>query len=128
MKIEDQVGVAFSRIYASSDGESHFEDVVVETTRVTVAPEATGAMASPIPVGELTFASMDAGYHRPWHAAPRRQFAFVSSGELEVTASDGESRRFGPGSVFLAEDTTGNGHRTRAVGSGGCVVVFVACQ
>jgi hypothetical protein len=43
-------------------------------------------------------------------------------------SADGETRRFGPGSVFLAEDTTGKGHQTRAVGVGGCVVVWVACR
>lgn len=37
-------------------------------------------------------------------------------------------RRFGPGSVFLADDTTGQGHQTGAVGTGGCFVVWVACE
>ncbi len=35
----------------------------------------------------------------------------------EVTASDGEKRRFGPGSIVLLDDTTGKGHQTRAVGT-----------
>jgi hypothetical protein len=30
-----------------------------------------------------------------------------------VTASDGESRRFGPGSLLLLEDTRGQGDSTR---------------
>ena len=38
------------------------------------------------------------------------------AGEIEVEASDGEVRRFGPGSVTLVEDTTGKGHRSRVVG------------
>ncbi|MGH8991096.1 MAG: cupin domain-containing protein, partial [Acidimicrobiia bacterium] len=70
---------------------------------------------------------MDAGYARDWHPAPRRQFVFVSKGEVELRVSDGEVRRFGTGSVVLAEDTTGNGHQTRAAGAGDCVVVWVAC-
>lgn len=69
---------------------------------------------------------MDEGYVNDGHPAPRRQFVLVSAGEVEVTVSDGEVRRFGPGSVFL-DDDTGKGHRTRAVGPGGCVVVWVAC-
>jgi uncharacterized cupin superfamily protein len=40
---------------------------------------------------------------------------FVLSGEWQVTASDGESRRFGVGSVLLVEDTTGKGHSSRVV-------------
>jgi hypothetical protein len=35
------------------------------------------------------------------------------SGTVEVTASDGESRRFGPGSLVLLEDTHGKGHSTQ---------------
>jgi len=37
------------------------------------------------------------------------------SGTVEVTASDGESRRFGPGSLALLEDTRGKGHSTRVL-------------
>ena len=37
------------------------------------------------------------------------------SGEWQVTASDGESRRFGVGSVLLVEDTTGKGHSSSVV-------------
>lgn len=36
-------------------------------------------------------------------------FVFVA-GEWELTASDGEKRRFRPGSILLADDTTGKGH------------------
>lgn len=129
MAEEDGAGIALTRVYASVDGETHFEDVIVETDRVAVAPDVPGGtMASPAPVTELIFVGLDAGYARDWHPAPRRQFVVVSTGELEVTVSDGETRRFGPGSVFLAEDTTGKGHRTRALGAGGCVVVWVACE
>ena len=42
---------------------------------------------------------------------------FYLAGELEVTVSDGEVRRFGPGSAILAEDTGGKGHFSRVVGS-----------
>ena len=120
--------IAYTRLYASSDGETHFEAVTVETSRIALAPQATGATASPLPVGELIFTAMDPGYFRPGHPAPRRQFVIVSAGELEITLSGGETRRFGPGSVFLADDTTGNGHETRAVGADGCVLMFVACE
>jgi hypothetical protein len=35
---------------------------------------------------------------------------------VEVTASDGETRRIGQGELLLLEDTTGKGHSTRALG------------
>ena len=121
--------IVLTRVYASDDGETHFGDAAMKTDRVSVAPDAPGGtMASPTPVSELIFVGLDPGYARDWHPAPRRQFVVVSAGELEITVSDGETRRFGPGRVFLAEDTVGKGHRTRTVGDGGCVVVWVACQ
>jgi len=50
-----------------------------------------------------------------WHPTSVRNIFFVLTGEWEVVASDGESRRFGPGSVLLVEDTTGKGHSSRVV-------------
>jgi quercetin dioxygenase-like cupin family protein len=122
-------GITFVRVYASPDGESHFEVVAVETTPVVFGPGVPGgAKGSPEPVTQLIFLRMDEGYVNSWHPAPRRQFVVVSAGDVEVTTSDGEARRFAPGSVFLADDTTGKGHQTRAVGTGGCIVVWVACE
>ena len=37
------------------------------------------------------------------------------SGTIEIEAGDGEVRRFGPGSAFLADDTTSSGHKARIV-------------
>jgi hypothetical protein len=37
------------------------------------------------------------------------------SGGVEIEVSDGEVRRFEAGSVFLAEDVTGKGHKSRAL-------------
>ena len=36
---------------------------------------------------------------------------------MEITASDGESRRIGAGEVILVEDTTGKGHLSKAIDS-----------
>jgi hypothetical protein len=77
---------------------------------------------------EVTFLRMDPGYARDWHPAPAPPVRDRPDGEVEVTVTDGQSRRFGPGGVFLAEDTTGQGHRTRAVGAGGSSGAWVAFQ
>ena len=37
-------------------------------------------------------------------------------GEVEIGLEDGSLHRFGAGHVTLAEDLTGKGHTTRAVG------------
>ena len=37
------------------------------------------------------------------------------SGESEIELEGGRKMRFGPGHILLAEDTTGQGHKSRAV-------------
>ena len=61
-----------------------------------------------------------------WHNAPSwRRYVVPLSGRFEVeVSSDGTIKSFGPGDILLAEDTTGKGHKTRAVG-GDCVWLFV---
>jgi hypothetical protein len=39
----------------------------------------------------------------------------LSGGQVEIEVGDGSKRRLGPGDVLLAEDTSGRGHRSRAV-------------
>ena len=51
-----------------------------------------------------------------WHHPTRRQYLIVLEGRMEVTCGDGSSRQFQPGDVLLAEDMTGQGHQTRAIG------------
>lgn len=60
------------------------------------------------------------------HPSPQRQFFCLLSGELEAIASDGETRRFGPGGLLLLEDTTGAGHATRVVGGTDFLIFGVA--
>jgi len=47
------------------------------------------------------------------HPSPHRVVICTLQGEYEVVASDGARRRFPPGSILLAEDTSGSGHSTR---------------
>jgi hypothetical protein len=47
----------------------------------------------------------------------RRQYVIITlGGEVEIETGDGTVRRFGPGDVMLADDTSGRGHMTRVVG------------
>ena len=111
----------YFRIYAGPDGESHFEDVEVATT----AGGGQSDLSEPIPVTSVIFRRSPADQYVDWHPAPRRQFVITLSGEAEVEASDGEVRHIGPGTVMLAEDTTGKGHITRGVGTAERISLFV---
>ena len=100
-----------TRLYTGSDGESHFEDVdipldnVVGSQRMSERKIATG----------IIFRETSGEYDLNWHNAPRRQFIINLEGGVEIIIGDGSSRILGPGDIFLAEDTTGQGHISRAV-------------
>jgi hypothetical protein len=108
----------YTRLYSDSSGESHFADEELTFELVDFAPPAPPISVSEVISTEgVVIISSPAGWYGDWHPAPRRQFMFCLSGEVEVEASDGEVRRFGPGSVVSVEDTVGKGHISRVVSS-----------
>lgn len=107
----------FRRVYADAEGESHFEEVEVAFRVAEFVPGKPVTGLSPASrATEVAFAQVPADWEGGWHPTPRRQFGVIVSGAMDIRASDGELRRFTPGSVFLLEDTTGKGHNTLAVG------------
>jgi hypothetical protein len=105
----------YARIYTDEHGETHFEDL----SPAMVAEHYSGAqwlISQPLPVGHVRFRRVTVEFPDEPHVAPRRQLIVALAGEAQVEVSDGETRRFGPGSVILVEDTTGKGHRTRRIG------------
>jgi hypothetical protein len=116
----------YVRVYADSAGESHFADVDIDLTPTTLASSApTLRLSSPAEATGYSFLSVPAGWHRDRRPALRRELYFYHAGEIESEASDGEVRRFGPGSITLVEDTTGKGHASRVVGTDGALFVVV---
>ncbi len=104
----------YQRLYADEHGESHFEDVEIDLVSTEYAPP-----APPLDLSSFTPASSE------WHPSSARNIFFVLNGEWEVTASDGETRRFAAGSVLLAEDTSGKGHASRVLGDADSLAVMV---
>ena len=114
------------RVYADAAGESHFEEVEVPLAAVNFAPPAPPINLSALsPAGQYGFMSAPPGWDGDWHPAPMRMLTIYLAGEVEVAVSDGAVRRFCPGAVTLAEDTTGKGHRSRVVGSDDAVLAIV---
>lgn len=111
----------YFRIYAGPDGESHFEDIEIEMTPGGGQSE----MSALIPTTGIIFRRSTADQYADFHHAPRRQFVITLSGEAEIEASDGEVRHIGPGTIMLAEDTTGKGHITRGFGTADRISIFV---
>jgi len=99
------------RIYTGSDGESHFEDVLV-----SLADDGhLGRMSKLVPARGVIFREVGGDYALGFHNAPRRQYVVNLTGSVELETGDGTKRVLGPGDVLLAEDTTGRGHQSRAV-------------
>jgi len=99
------------RVYTGDDGASHFEDIEVALTdqgpmgRISDMWKAKGVL----------FREVDGDYALDYHNAPRRQFVVNLTGSVDIEIGDGTVRRLGPGDILLAEDTTGQGHISRAV-------------
>ncbi|MCH7972051.1 MAG: cupin domain-containing protein [Chloroflexi bacterium] len=105
---------SYVRIYADTNGESHFDDVTIELSDVDFAPPAPPAFVSgPQDAEKMMFFSAPAGWDGTWHPTPKRQFMAVLKGEFEVEVSDGETRVFAPGDLLLVEDISGKGHYTK---------------
>ena len=110
-----------TRIYAGSDGESHFEDIHIPLHDAGDI----GALSRAVPATGVIFRETDGHYDYNWHNAPCRQLVLMLDGGVEITASDGEKRFFSSGDVLLAEDTTGRGHISKAVNRQARKSVFI---
>ena len=100
------------RLYTGPDHESHLEEM-----KFSFEPDKYADRAAMQPAQGVIVSRMAPGTFIDWHNAPRRQYVITLSGAVEIGLGDGSVHRFGPGEGILAEDLTGHGHTTRAVGS-----------
>ena len=70
-----------------------------------------------VPGEGIMFRQVAADYVNSWHTAPQRQYVISLAGESEVEVGDGTTCRLGPGDIYLADDTSGQGHISRAIGN-----------
>jgi hypothetical protein len=107
----------YYRIWSDSSGESHIEELSVQTHPVLdYAPGVPPVDVSPdLSTKSGHFSRLPASWFGDWHPAPSRQLVVLLQGRLEVTTSDGVMTG-GPGTAWLVEDTFGRGHQTRVVG------------
>ncbi len=107
----------FARVYTGDDGKSHIEEIEPPFESFLDTEGAHGEGTPLEAASGITFRRNPPGYFLDWHNAPRRQYTITVQGEVEIGTGDGTVRRFGPGSILLAEDLTGQGHTTRVVGN-----------
>jgi hypothetical protein len=113
--------IKVTRLYTGPDNKTH-----VEEYEIPVKPQGRGTeLSETVAVRDLQFRRTNQDYNLDWHPAPRRQYVVTLSGESEVELDGGRKIRLGPGHILLAEDTTGQGHISRAVGSEDRISLFI---
>lgn len=113
--------IKVTRLYTGTDGKTK-----VEEFEVPLKAQGRGtALSTTVPVKSLQFRRTDKDYDLDWHPAPNRQFVVTLSGESEIELEGGKKLRLGPGHILLAEDTTGQGHISRAIGAGDRISLFI---
>jgi hypothetical protein len=102
------------RVYSTSDGESHFDEVEIPTTSRQVRPNAAAFKVSArYAASGLRFTHIPAGEREvDWHTAPERVLTVRLDGSAEYQTGDGDQRRVPAGSFVLFEDVNGKGHKS----------------
>lgn len=101
----------FVHLYTGDDGRSHVRDLEL----ATVADAGGVCFELRDHVQGLSVRDLPPGWTNDLHVAPRRQLVLQLQGVGEIVCGDGSRRTFGPGDLLLADDTTGEGHRSRTL-------------
>ncbi len=99
------------RIYTGPDNQSHFEDLQIPLKD----GGKVGFLSERMKATGVIFRETTGDYNYDFHTAPRRQLVVNLEGEVEIEVGDGTRRILRTGDILLAEDTTGQGHISRAV-------------
>ena len=118
---QERTPIKVTRIYTGPDNQTHAEEYEVPLG----LPRGATELSEPVDVTSLQFRRTSPNYFIDWHTAPRRQYVITLRGESEVEIGDGTKVRLHPGHILLAEDLTGQGHISRALGSEDRVSLFI---
>jgi hypothetical protein len=113
--------VKVTRLYTGADGRTKMEEY-----EVPLKPQGKGTdLSVVVPATSVQFRRTNKDYNLDWHPAPARQYVVTLSGESEVELEGGRKLHLGPGNILLVEDTTGQGHISRAIGSGDRISLYI---
>ncbi len=108
-------------LYTGADQESHFEDFEIELNDAGDI----GELSEKVNATGIIFRRTGPDYDYGWHNAPQRQYIIMLDGSVDVEIGDGTVRRFTTGDILLVEDTTGRGHKSKAVNNEPRSSIFV---
>lgn len=103
--------VFVTRMFTGPDKQTHTEEV-----EARFAMNGTRDVAQLLKITGAELHRTKAGTVQDWHPAPQRQYVITLSGRGEIEVAGGKKIPLEPGHIELAEDLTGKGHITRAVG------------
>ncbi len=118
---QERTPIKVTRIFTGPDNQTHAEEYEVTLGARRGATELSEA----VDVTSLQFRRTSSDYFIDWHNAPRRQYVITLSGQSEVELGDGTKILLHPGHILLAEDITGQGHISRAVGTEDRISLFI---
>lgn len=116
----------YVRLHADKSGNTHFAQATLALDEADYRPPAPMTFVSHVfQTDGVQFLRLPSGWTADSLHPPKKQFLICLKGHLEVTASDGEKRSFGPGDSVLMEDVDGKGHRTHVRGADECLAAII---
>ncbi len=116
----------YVQLKADGAGESHFEQGTFDFSEADYRPPAPMVYVTHnYRADGLQFIRLPSGWIGESVHPPKGQFLICLKGHLEITASDGHKRTFGPGDSILMNDASGKGHRTRVKGADDCIAAVI---
>jgi mannose-6-phosphate isomerase-like protein (cupin superfamily) len=112
-----------TRLYTSTDGQSHAEDTQIAWRPAKLHAELNESES--VKATSAQFLRWPRGYVWEGHPASKRQYVIIVSGRGEVDVVGGKKVQLAPGRVLLAEDVTGKGHTTRVGADEDLVMLLV---
>lgn len=120
------IPLKYIRLFVDAAGLSHFQDCTLPLTTRDFAPPTTPLEATDfIPALGFAVVRFAANWSGPWHASPYRQWFFMMSGCITVTAGDGTARTLNTGDAIFLDDQGTKGHLTRVNGDQEVIAVGV---
>lgn len=90
------------------EGQTVFEDLEIDSV-----DSGRGFDTPLVPLEGVIFRAAQRAITLDYHNAPRRQFVICIGGTVEIESGDGTIRHIASGEALLADDMTGQGHKSR---------------
>lgn len=101
----------------SDDGSSRLEsEELIFVPVVDVSPGGTFEVSG-LGTRDAGIVRFEPGFSCDFHNSPAPTWMLFMTGSMEIEVSGGITRTFGPGDAIEFHDATGQGHRSRVVGT-----------